>query len=76
MKEKIINLNIDSVKDFYKVAISFNGDIDLRQDKYIVDGKSLMGVYTLSLNRPIIASLNSDDINECNMFDSTMEDFK
>lgn len=62
MKEVKIKLNdIDKVKDFanlttYKVA----GDVDLESGKYVIDGKSIMGIFSLDLSKPITMRVSDD----------------
>lgn len=49
-----INLcSIQSVKDFVTQTNNFTGDITLKSDRYIVDGKSIMGIFSLDLSKPI-----------------------
>ena len=74
-KYVMIKLDIEQIKEFYAAAITFMGDIDLCQGRYVVDGKSLMGVYTLSLSNPITAVLNSEDLEEHSRFEKVMGQF-
>ena len=55
MREILINLNsIDKVKEFCNLTTyKINGDIDLISGKYVVDGKSIMGIFSLDLSKPI-----------------------
>ena len=49
-----IDLNsIKHVKEFVNIACSFTGDIILKSDRYVVDGKSIMGIFSLDLSKPI-----------------------
>lgn len=55
MREIEINLNsIEKVKEFVNLATyHVAGDIDLISGKYTVDGKSIMGIFSLDLSKTI-----------------------
>jgi phosphotransferase system HPr-like phosphotransfer protein len=54
MKSINIILNtIDKVKGFVNIISSFDGDFDLASDRYVVDGKSIMGIFSLDLGKPL-----------------------
>lgn len=49
-----INLDsVDKVKNFVNTVSKFEEDIDLRSGRYIVDAKSIMGIFSLDLSKPI-----------------------
>ena len=56
-----IRLNILSLPEFIRKTGTVKGDVILRQDESIIDGKSFMGVISLNLNKPIEMSINSED---------------
>ena len=54
MKSVQISLDsIDKVKSFVNVVNRLEGDFDLVSGRYIVDAKSIMGIFSLDLSRPI-----------------------
>jgi phosphotransferase system HPr-like phosphotransfer protein len=55
MKHEIdIKFNsISEVKDFVDIVAGFNYDIDLVSGRYVIDAKSIMGIFSLDLNKPI-----------------------
>ncbi len=55
MKHEIdIKFNsISEVKDFVDIVTGFNYDIDLVSGRYVIDAKSIMGIFSLDLNKPI-----------------------
>ncbi|MDD6478343.1 MAG: HPr family phosphocarrier protein [Oscillospiraceae bacterium] len=64
IEKNIILLNsLDSVRKFVSIAMERDYDVDLCSGKYIVNGKSIMGVFSLDLTKPIkmIAHCESDD---------------
>jgi len=68
-----ISLNtIDSVKAFVNAVNKYNYDIDLRSGRYLVDAKSIMGIFSLDLSAPIIVEAHTENadqlINELQAF--------
>ena len=53
---KTIRLTPDGVNNFVNIASKCNFDIDVSYNRYIVDGKSFLGVFALDLNRPLKVS--------------------
>lgn len=54
MTETMIKLNdINAVRRFIEVTNRHKGDITLFSGKYIIDAKSIMGVFSLDLSKPI-----------------------
>ncbi len=52
--ERIILLNeIDNVKNFVENALLQDFDIEISSGKYTVNGKSIMGIFSLDLTKPI-----------------------
>lgn len=55
MNSMIIYLNkIDDITNFLKITNNSSGKFYIKSDKYIVDGKSLLGLFSLDLSKPII----------------------
>lgn len=54
MVETVIMLdNLDSVKEFNHAVLENHGDVTLFSGKYIIDGKSIMGILSMDLSKPI-----------------------
>lgn len=54
MKTVSIFLNtIDKVKSFVNDISKFNYDFDLVSGRYVVDAKSIMGIFSLDLSKPL-----------------------
>ena len=65
MKDLYIKLNtISDVRDIVNAVNSINGDIDLTSGRYTVDGKSIMGIFSLDLMNPIKLTAHTTDENE------------
>ena len=62
MKTVKISLNsIDKVKSFVNVLTQFDGDFDLVSGRYVIDAKSIMGIFSLDLASPIDLNIHSDN---------------
>lgn len=62
MKSVNIKLpTIEAVQDFVEAVSIFDEDISLSSGRYIVDAKSIMGIFSLDLRMPICMSVDSDD---------------
>ena len=57
-----ISLNsIEKVKSFVNDVTRFDSDFDLVSGRYVIDAKSIMGIFSLDLSRPLNLSVHSDD---------------
>jgi len=57
-----ISLNsIDKVKNFVNDVTAFDCDFDLISGRYVIDAKSIMGIFSLDLSKSIDLSIHSDD---------------
>ena len=62
MKSVKIRLStISDVRDFVNIVASYDGDVDLISGRYMVDGKSIMGIFSLDLSKPIALEAHTDD---------------
>ena len=52
---------IEAVQNFVEVVNRFDVDISLSSGRYIVDAKSIMGIFSLDLRMPICMTVDSDD---------------
>ena len=50
---KILIDSIVKVKEFNNLAVKFPCEIDIISDRYIIDGRSLMGLFSLDLGKPV-----------------------
>lgn len=57
--------SIDKVKGFVNDISRFNTDFDLISGRYVIDAKSIMGIFSLDLSKPIELTIHeSDEIDE------------
>ena len=61
---KIMLSTIADVRDFVNLVAAYDGDIDLISGRYIVDGKSMMGIFSLNLLDPITLQTEGPDADE------------
>ena len=60
MKTVRISLNsIDKVKSFVNDLTKFDVDFDLVSGRYVIDAKSIMGIFSLDLSKPIDLNIHA-----------------
>ena len=67
MKTVKISLNsIDKVKTFVNEINRFNAEFDLVSGRYVIDAKSIMGIFSLDISKPIDLNIHNegDDLDE------------
>ena len=61
MKTVSISLNsIDKVKAFVNDISKYDFDFDLVSGRYVIDAKSIMGIFSLDLSKPIDLNIHAD----------------
>ena len=79
MKVEVLDVSlntINKVKKFTNIVNQFECDIDVLQGKYIVDGRSIMGIFSLNLTETVTVEIESDDKKEIDRFLKKMEEFR
>ncbi len=62
MKTVKISLNsIDKVKAFVNDITKFESDFDLVSGRYVIDAKSIMGIFSLDLSKTIDLNVHAED---------------
>ena len=62
MKTVKISLNsIEKVKSFVNAITRFDVDFDLVSGRYVIDAKSIMGIFSLDLSKPIDLNIHADN---------------
>ena len=72
---KTFNIMLDSinkVKTFVNIVAKCDYDVDLTSGRYIVDAKSIMGIFSLDLSKPIKIDIHGD---EEGTFEEEIKDF-
>ncbi|MGN0612828.1 MAG: HPr family phosphocarrier protein [Porcipelethomonas sp.] len=52
---------INDVKEFVNTVMKYDFDIDLISGRYAVDAKSIMGIFSLDLSKPIELNAHTDE---------------
>lgn len=62
MKSINIKLNMaENVKTFVQKVANYPYDMDLRSGRYVVDAKSILGIFSLDLNKTVVLEIYSND---------------
>ena len=57
-----ISLNsIDKVKSFVNELTKYDNDFDLVSGRYVIDAKSIMGIFSLDLSKPIDLNIHAEN---------------
>ena len=65
MKSFYIKLReINDVYTLVNTLVAYEGEVDLESGRYKVDGKSLLGVFSLDLRRPVKLTYHSDNADQ------------
>ena len=65
MKNVSIRLaTIADVQDFVSIVAKSDMDIDLKSGRYVVDAKSILGIFSLNLLEPIQMTVHSDNTDD------------
>lgn len=60
----ILLKEIQNIKTFSNIIMKYPYEIDLRSDRYIVDAKSILGVLSLDLSKPIEMQIYADSCDD------------
>ena len=61
MKTVQISLNsIDKVKSFVNEITKYDNDFDLVSGRYVIDAKSIMGIFSLDISQPIDLNIHAE----------------
>ncbi|HPF29428.1 MAG TPA: HPr family phosphocarrier protein, partial [Lachnospiraceae bacterium] len=67
MKTVQISLNsIDKVKSFVNEITKYDYDFDLISGRYVIDAKSIMGIFSLDLSKPIELNIHVEEEADTN----------
>ncbi|HHW69745.1 MAG TPA: HPr family phosphocarrier protein [Clostridiales bacterium] len=65
MKTVNIKLSLaENVKDFVNIVSKYPYEIDLRSGRHVVDAKSILGIFSLDLSKPVTLEIYSDDCDD------------
>lgn len=58
---KVSLTNIDTVKSFVNIVTKIDADIDLASGRFVVDAKSILGIFSIDLSQPIELRIHADE---------------
>lgn len=65
MKTVLVSLpSVEKVKEFNTKIFPLEGDFDLGTGRYIVDARSIMGIFSLDLSKPLSLTIHADNAEE------------
>ena len=76
MTTKIKLALAEDIKKFVNEARTFTSDINVRSGNYVVDGKSILGLFSINTSNPIEIELVSSDLEEIEKFNIMISKFK
>ena len=60
-----VKLDIDNIKKFLVEVMKIDSDVSLVSGKYVVNAKSIMGIFSLDLSNPVDVILEETAEDEC-----------
>jgi len=64
--------SIDAVREFVNIVNRFTSDFDLISGRYVIDAKSIMGIFSLDLSKPLQLEIHENN----NEHDALLEALK
>jgi phosphotransferase system HPr-like phosphotransfer protein len=61
MNVKVLIDNVEKVKNFSAVVTKEDVECELVEGVHIIDAKSIMGIFSLDLSKPLQLMIHSDD---------------
>ena len=58
---EILLSSINDIKAFVNIVNKYDFDVDLTSGRYVVDAKSIMGIFSLDLSKAIKVDVHSDN---------------
>lgn len=73
MNMTILIDNVTKIKEFNKLTLEFPCDIDVISGRYIIDAKSLMGLFSIDLSKPVEIRLDEEHEDLARLYFSKFE---
>lgn len=52
---------IEGVKEFVNLTTKIDCDVDIVSGRYVIDAKSIMGIFSIDLSKPVELRVSADD---------------
>ena len=77
MQKVEIRLSLaENVKTFVNIVNKYSFDLDLRAGRHVVDAKSILGIFSLDLSKPITLEINDEHPADQEQIKALLEDIK
>ena len=74
MREVEISLNnIDKVKKFVSITSKFDAEMEIICGRYVIDAKSIMGIFSMDLSKPVILRIHEEKEREEDVINALKE---
>lgn len=73
---KILINTLDKAQEFQKSMEKLKSDVDLGTDRYIVNAKSIMGVLSIDITKPLVVEIISGDQEEIDLFNELIKKYR
>lgn len=70
VKRKVLLNSVDKVKKFVNITGQMKEEMDIGRDRYVVDAKSIMGIFSLDLSKPLELYIHSANEELLKQFDA------
>jgi phosphotransferase system HPr-like phosphotransfer protein len=67
IRKTILLDDVKKVTNFVNETFKFKGDIIIKHDKYVINGRSLLGLMSLDLSRPVICEIEEQEEQKWNV---------
>jgi phosphotransferase system HPr-like phosphotransfer protein len=54
----------ENVKDFVNIVNKFDYETDLKSGRFVIDAKSILGIFSLDLSKPVTLEIHSDKCDD------------
>ena len=64
---RVVNIKLslsENVKAFNAIVNRYGFDVDLRSGRHVVDAKSILGIFSLDLARPVTVEVYNDNCDD------------
>lgn len=67
--------SVNKVNKFAKIVDNINEDIDIKSGRYIVNAKSILGIFSLNLTEPLELIIHTEDNERINQIKDLLVDY-
>lgn len=66
---------VELVKSFVNLATRVNGTVLIKSDRWVIDGKSIMGIFSLDLSKTLSCRIEASE-EQIETFEAGLKDLK